>query len=129
MVSSRPRAVNKETLWDCSVTSEGIVVFELIELNVILGLGIREGGNLRDGERDVQKGERALGNTERKGEGEEKEVKLMFGQMEKDGWELMEWVEGTEEAEQLGLIRRSSHLRPALHSSLLFSSIFHPALY
>lgn len=27
-----------------------------------------------------------------------KEVKLMFGQMEKDGWELMEWVKEAKEA-------------------------------
>lgn len=53
----------------------------------------------------------------------------MFGQMEKDGGELMEWAKGTEETEQLGLIRRSSRLHPAPHTSLLFSSLFHPALY
>lgn len=58
-----------------------------------------------------------------------KEVKLMFGQMEKDGWELMEWVKGTEKAAQLGLIRHSSCLHPALRTSLLFPSLLHPALY
>lgn len=50
----------------------------------------------------------------------------MFGQMENDVWELMEWVE---EAAQLGLNRHSSLLHPSLHTSLLHPSLLHPALY
>lgn len=53
----------------------------------------------------------------------------MFGQMEKDGWELMEWVKEAEEAAQLGLIRHSSLIHPALHTSFLLHSLLHPALY
>lgn len=67
---------------------------------------------------------RGLRNRERK-----KEVKLMFGQMEKDGWELMEWVKEAEEAVQLGLIRHSASPHPTLHTSLLLPSLPHLALY
>lgn len=92
-----------------SVTSKGIVVLELIEANAICPLNwAAEGnGNLQERKRHGRgEKKRLIRNRE-----EEKEVKLMFGQMKKDGWDLMEWVKEAEEAAQLGLIR---------HSSLLF---------
>lgn len=56
---------------------------------------------------------------------EKKEVKLMFGQMEKDGRGLMEWVKETEEAAQLASSDTLPLLHPALHTSLPL----YPALY
>ncbi len=53
----------------------------------------------------------------------------MFGQMKKDGWELMEWAKEAGDAAQLGLVRHSSLLCPALYSSFLLPSLVRPALY
>lgn len=125
LFSKRILCSQQRTDWDCSVTSKGIVVFELIELKVICWIGWqRERKSTRKGKKDMREWKRGLRNRERK-----REVKLMFGQMEKDGWELMEWVKEAEEAAQLGLIRHSSFLHPALHTSLLLPSLPHPALY
>lgn len=52
----------------------------------------------------------------------------MFGQMEKDGWELIEWVKESEDAAQPGPKRHFS-LPSSLHTSLLLPSLLHPALY
>lgn len=71
-------------------------------------------GNLCEGGKKMCEGKRGLeGERER----EKKEVKWMFGQMKRDGWEQTAWAKEAGEAAQLGLIRQFSPLCPALHTS------------
>lgn len=79
---------------DCSVTSKGIVVFKLIELNAIFYVLWREWKSTRKRKRHAREEKRLKKQRERG----KKEVKLMFGQMKKDGWELMAWAKEAEEA-------------------------------
>lgn len=102
-----PEHVNKDPDWKSSVTIRELSSLSWLNVICMLNWSGRENGNEQGGGRDEWK--RGLRT------GKKREVKLMFGQMEKDGWELMEWVKP---AEELGLIRYSSLLRrPPFHTS------------
>lgn len=80
-------------------------------------------------EKDIWEGKRGLRSGKRKGKKifkkrKKKEVKLMFGQMEKDGWELIEWVKESEEAAQPGPKR---HFSLPSCSSYLFAPSLAPS--
>lgn len=61
---------------------------------------------------------------EKKKDKKKKKVKLMFGQMEKDGWELIEWVKESEDAAQPGPKR---HFSLPSCSSYLFAPSLAPS--
>lgn len=92
LVLKRILCSRQRPVWDCPVTSNGIVAFWIDWAERDLYVELAGGGNWENPmrKRKIHTGEEKRLKIQR--EERKKEVKLMFGQMKKDGWGLMEWA-------------------------------------